>query len=83
MVKARKRKTGYQSVQFKLSRKQMKSLKNYCRARKTTPNKLIKKSIRYYTENFSEGVPQKYYVTANQLDMFKETDKKETPLSLF
>ena len=83
MVKARKRKTGYHSVQFKLSRKQMKSLRNYCRARKTTPNKLIKKSIRYYTENFSEGVPRKYYVTSNQLDMFSETDKNETPLSLF
>lgn len=83
MVKARKRNTGYKLVQFKLSKKQMKSLKNYCRARKTTPNKLIKKSIRYYTENFSEGVPKKYYATANQLDMFKEPNKKETPLSLF
>lgn len=83
MTRARKRNTGYQLVQFKLSKKQMKSLKNYCRARKTTPTKLIKKRIRYYTENFSEGVPQKYYATANQLDMFHDSEKEETPLSLF
>ncbi|MBN2637726.1 MAG: hypothetical protein JXR65_01415 [Bacteroidales bacterium] len=83
MLKVRNRNAGYQLVQFKLSKKQMKSLKNYCRARKTSPNKLIKKSIRYYTEHFSDGVPQKFYATANQLDIFHDIEKDETPLSLF
>jgi len=56
----------------------MKSLKSYCRARKTTPTKLIKKSIRYYTENFSEEVPKKYYTTTNQLDIFEDNQDKKT-----
>lgn len=60
-----------------LSHRQMKSLKNYCRARKTTPTKLIKKSIRYYTENFAKEVPEKYHKSHNQLDLFNK--EPETP----
>ena len=78
MVTPRRKKPKFKTVSFKLSAKQMKSLKNYCRARKTTPTKLIKKSIRYYIENFSEEVPQKYYATANQLDIFEEVNTEKT-----
>lgn len=63
-----------------LSERQMRSLKNYCEARQTTPNKLIKKSIRSYTEHFSISVPKKYHVQHNQLDLF---DKDSDTLSLF
>lgn len=84
MAKSRKRKKVYKTVKFKLSKKQFTSLQNYCEARKTTPTKLIKKSIRYYTENFSEVVPPRFYATANQLDMFKEPEnEEENNLSLF
>ena len=63
-----------------LSDRQMKSFKNYCKARGTTPNKLLKKSIGGYTEGFHTSVPEKYYGQHNQLDLFnKETDS----LSLF
>jgi hypothetical protein len=58
----------------------MKSLRNYCRARRTTPTKLIKKSIRHYTENFSREVPEKYHATHNQLDLFT---KEHESLSMF
>lgn len=78
MGKLRRKKHKYKVVSFKLSAKQMKSLKNYCRARKTTPTKLIKKSIRYYTDNFSEEVPRKYYVTSNQLDIFEDNSGERT-----
>jgi len=78
MAKSRRKKHKYKVVCFKLSAKQMKSLKNYCRARKTTPTKLIKKSIRYYTENFSQEVSQKYYVTSNQLDIFDDSEGDKT-----
>lgn len=84
MARSRKRKIGYKAVKFKLSKKQFTSLQNYCEARKTTPNKLIKKSIRYYTENFSDVVPPRFYATANQLDMFKEPENEdESNLDLF
>lgn len=77
MTKSRKRKKIYKVVKFKLSKKQYTSLQNYCKARKTTPTKLIKKSIGYYTENFSKVVPPRFYATANQLDMFKEPENDE------
>ncbi len=79
MPRPRKRRP-YKTVTFMLSYRQMKSLRNYCRARKTTPTKLIKKSIRNYTEFFSNEVPEKYHVTHNQLDLFK---KEQEDLDLF
>jgi hypothetical protein len=58
-----------------LSERQMNSLRNYCSARQTTPNKLIKKSIRFYIEKFDKSVPDKYHIQHNQLDLFnKDTD---------
>ncbi|GEM_PF-240680 len=72
MRKKKRKAIKYKTVTFKLSAKQMKSLKNYCRARKTTPTKLIKKSIRNYTEHFASEVPEKYQVMHNQLDLFKK-----------
>lgn len=58
----------------------MRSLKNYCEARQTTPTKLIKKMIRDYIEKFDTDVPEKYKGSHNQLDMFNE--EAET-LSMF
>ncbi|HDO27458.1 MAG TPA: hypothetical protein ENH02_05010 [Bacteroidetes bacterium] len=71
----RKRRKKYRTVTFKLSSRQMKSLENYCKARKTTPTKLIKKSIRDYIEHFAMEVPEKYHVSHNQLDLFEKGDE--------
>jgi hypothetical protein len=76
----KKRKKKYKTITFKLSSRQMKSLENYCNARKTTPTKLIKKRIRDYIEIFAKEVPEKYHVTHNQLDLF---NKENETLSMF
>jgi len=68
--KKRKRKVRYTTISFKLTSKQKKSLVNYCKARQTTPTKLIKKSIKRYINGFDKNVPEEYYVTENQLDLF-------------
>ncbi len=78
MTRLHRKRHQYKVVSFKLSARQMKSLKNYCRARKTTPTKLIKKSIRYYTDNFSQVVPKKFYTTSNQLDIFDDNEGDKT-----
>jgi len=65
---------------FMLSDRQMKSFKNYCKARGTTPNKVLKKSIHKYTEHFHISVPEKYYAQHNQLDLFNDDPDN---LSLF
>lgn len=69
--KRRHKPTVFKEIIFKLSVRQRKSLRNYCKARKTTPTKLIKKMIRPFTESYAETVPEDYYITENQLDLFK------------
>ena len=75
--KKKRKVTKFKTISFKLSTGQKKSLVNYCRARKTTPTKLIKKMIRPYISRFSGGVPEEYYVTENQLDMFDPKIRKQ------
>lgn len=72
----KRKKVRYSEVRIRLSYKQKRSLINYCHARKTTPNKLIKKMIRPYISNYAVDVPEEYYITENQLDLFNDA---ETP----
>ena len=68
--KSRRRNYKYHAVTFKLTSGQYKSLRNYCKARKTTPIKLIKKSIERFISNYEYEVPKELYLTENQLDLF-------------
>jgi hypothetical protein len=76
--KKARRRTKYKKITFKLSARQEKSLFNYCRARKTTPVKLIKKIIRPYINGFDLDVPEEFYVTENQLELFSEDQPPES-----
>ena len=71
--KKKSRRRKYHAVTFKLTSGQYKSLKNYCKARKTTPIKLIKKSIERFISHYEYEVPAELYLTENQLDLFDET----------
>ena len=62
----------YHAVTFKLSQGQYRSLRNYCKARKTTPIKLIKRSIARFITNYEYEVPPELYVTENQLMLFED-----------
>ncbi len=73
----KKKKVKFKTVAFKLSARQKRSLTNYCEARKTTPNKLIKKAIRRYIEFYASEVPAEYFVTENQLDLFEEEENEK------
>ena len=68
--KSRLRNYKYHAVTFKLTAGQYKSLKNYCKARKTTPIKLIKRSIERFTSHYEYEVPTELYLTENQLNLF-------------
>ena len=68
--KSRRRNYKYHAVTFKLTAGQYKSLKNYCKARKTTPIKLIKRSIERFTSHYEHEVPAELYLTENQLNLF-------------
>ena len=68
--KSHRRNYKHHAVTFKLTSGQYRSLKNYCKARKTTPIKLIKKSIERYTSHYEYEVPAELYLTENQLELF-------------
>lgn len=60
----------YKAVTFKLSPGQYRSLRNYCKARKTTPIKLIKRNIERFLTAYEYEVPNDLYLTENQLQLF-------------
>ena len=62
----------YHAVTFKLSNGQYRSLKNYCKARKTTPIKLIKRCISRFISTYEYEIPPELYVTENQLALFED-----------
>ena len=70
--KKRRKKVRYKEITLKISANQRRSLDNYCRARRTTPNKLIKKMIGRFLNNYGKTIPEESFVTANQLDLFVE-----------
>lgn len=76
-MKAKKNKRSrrsyqYHAVTFKLSSGQYRSLKNYCKARRTTPIKLIKRCISRFISNYEYEIPSELYVTENQLALFED-----------
>jgi len=72
--KKKRKPTRFKTISLKLTAKQKKSLVNYCKARKTTPTKLIKKMIRPYISYYDVAVPKEYFVTENQLNLFDDSD---------
>jgi ABC-type uncharacterized transport system involved in gliding motility auxiliary subunit len=71
--KRKRRNYKYHAITFKLSAGQYRSLRNYCKARRTTPIKLIKKNIERFITAYEYEVPTDLYLTENQLDLFSET----------
>ena len=61
----------FKTITIKVTARQKKSLLNYSKSRRTTPNKLIKKAIRPLLQNYAdlEIVPANH-VKVNQLELF-------------
>ena len=78
--KRKRRSYKYHAITFKLSAGQYRSLRNYCKARKTTPIKLIKRNIERFITAYEYDVPQEMYLTENQLDLFSGMPKSESDL---
>ena len=71
--KKKKRPVKFKTIKLKVSARQKKSLENFCKSRRTTPNKVIKKSIRHFLENYADLVPVKNdQGKIKQLDLFSE-----------
>lgn len=71
MRKKRRKPIRYKSITFKVTSRQKKSLDNFCKSRKSTPIKVIKKSIQPLLDNYAHAAPLNNFVTVNQLELFK------------
>jgi hypothetical protein len=60
----------FKTIKIKVSTKQKKSLENFCKSRRTTPNKIIKKAIRPLLENYVNAIPPKNQEKVRQLMLF-------------
>jgi hypothetical protein len=71
MTKKKKRKaTKFKVIKIKVSARQKKSLENFCKSRRTTPNKMIKKAIRPLLENYVDAIPRQNSERVRQLALF-------------
>ena len=71
MSKKKKKKTvKYKAVTITISARQKKSLMNFCKSRKSTPNKIIKNAIRPLLENYHDLEVNHASAKANQLQLF-------------
>jgi hypothetical protein len=70
-VRKTRKKVKFSTISIKVTAQQRRSLLNFCRSRHTTPNKLIKKSIRPFLENYADlEVEIKKKEKVNQLQLF-------------
>jgi hypothetical protein len=72
MIKKKKKKARNKQLTITVSARQMKSLANYCKSRKTTPNKVVRKAIRPLLENYHDLEVNYEKVKINQLELFTQ-----------
>ena len=71
MAKKKKKKTvKFKQVTITVSARQKKSLMNFCKSRKSTPNKIIKKAIRPLLENYHDLEVNNISIKPSQLELF-------------
>ncbi len=70
--KKKSRKIKYRKVTFKLTDKQKKLIEKVCRAKKTTPTRLMKAAIREYLSHYARSASEEDYISENQLRLFDD-----------
>ena len=83
MGKLLKRRRPFKKYNFRLSKSQSQSLKNYCELNDISPNKLIKKSLKDYTQNYTDDKIGKNYADKLQLNLFYEREADYEQLDMF
>ena len=70
-VKKARKPVKFKLITIKVTARQKKSLMNYSRSRRTTPNKLIKKAIRPLLQNYADmELSSNSQEKVNQLELF-------------
>ena len=71
MRKKTRKPIRYKSITFKVTSRQKKSFDNFCKSRKSTPIKVIKRFIQPLLDNYAHSTPLNSFVNVNQLELFK------------
>jgi len=66
----KRKKVKYKTITIKITSGQFKSLSNFSKSRRTSPNKVIKKAINPYLTNYKELDVTLNKVSVNQLVLF-------------
>ncbi len=70
--KNKKKPVKYKAITLKITTRQKRSLSNFCKSRHTTPNKLIKKVMKPYLQNYADLAVSVSSVKVNQLALFEQ-----------
>ncbi len=65
----------YKSITIKLTTTQKRSLERFARSRRTTPNKIIKKAIRPFLENYADLEVNMNNEKIKQLQLFEKDNE--------
>jgi hypothetical protein len=68
--KKKKKAVKFKKVTITISSRQKKSLMNFCKSRKSTPNKIIKKAIKPLLENYTNLEVHHTSLKPSQLQLF-------------
>ncbi len=69
-TKKPRRKVKYRTITFKVTDRQKRSLVNFCKSRRTTPNKMIKKVLNPLLNNYAALEVNTQQISVNQLQLF-------------
>ncbi|MCK9203451.1 MAG: hypothetical protein M0P58_03320 [Bacteroidales bacterium] len=69
-TKKRRKAIKYKVITIRITSRQYKSLSNFSKSRRTTPNKIIKKAIKPLMSNYTGLEVNKAPVKVNQLELF-------------
>lgn len=83
MRRIKKKRKPSKKYAFKLSNRQSESLLNYCEINNITPNKLIKSTLKDYTEAYTNTKIGIMYVDEKQLNLFQEEAVEYEQLDIF
>jgi len=77
-AKSKKSKTKFYPIVFKLSARQRKSLRNYCKQYNTTPIKVIKANIQDEIGCYFAANNDNPEISPRQLQLFDDENKQQT-----
>lgn len=77
------RKNRFKSFSFKLSHRQLQSLRNFSELKGSTPLKVIKSRIHDCIEEYTNEQIGRLEIPKNQLNLFKSTKSEDEQLELF